>query len=219
MNVTTSRWQVPLLMILMFGLTGILWWRLQPPPPVPMPSAPILPERATPNHPLKSGVLPGLQFEYPASRERNNLDFFEYYDSCAGPKEVFFWEYKKALALAGAPEEIINFKLKYFPFDQSSQQGLLKQQFFFLDKFFSKVLRDFYLQINRGGKTVLGTGTEPLPNGAPGDRKTFGRNDTLASIAYNGKYYGSFIKSYSSPNQPDLDLLVITLCQLSKRPN
>jgi hypothetical protein len=216
MNGATSRWQILLLVILTFALGGTLWWRVQPAPPAPTAPPPISPEQTTPNHSLKSTLLPGISFSYPVSRELNDPDRFEYNGICAKQKEAFFWEYDEVLAVVGASKEIINMNI--YSINQIKYHNLIKQRDNLLDKFFSKVIQDFYESVKQGGKKLLGTGTMPVPNGTTIARKTFGHNDTLGLIKHNGKYYGTFFESYSSLRRPESGVLALAICQLYARP-
>ena len=143
----TPRWQLLLLTFLTVALGGILWWRLQPPLPAPVPPALIPADRAAPNQPLQSVLIPDVILDYPAARERNNWREYDFFGTCVGHREAFFWEYDKVLRLAGAPKEILDFKFDYSLLDQSPQQKLIKLRNEYLEKILSRVIQDFYKKI------------------------------------------------------------------------
>lgn len=207
MSVTTPRWQLLLLTVLIVGLGGIFWWRLQP-PPLPASRLPIAPERATLNHPLRSTLLPDVTFEYPASRERANVDRFEYGGYCTEHQEAFFWETRKVLEFAGAPPEITNFQISYDSVKQAQQRPLIDKQNVYLTKSLSKVIQRFYKRL-AARVTDLSLTSQPLPDG--GSVKTWGDNETGAFFTYHGKQYSSFFDSTPSGNG---EIMALGICQL-----
>ena len=218
MSRATPHWQVLSLMALTVVLGLILWWRLQPPPPQPSPPTQTPPQKATVDKPVTSKLLP-VSFVYPAAREQGDISRFEVPEAsnplCLKTEEAFSWDYKDVLRLAGAPSEVVDFQFDYSSLDQSKQQPMVKRRNAYLDKSLGRVVQDFYAQVSRNGNTLLGTSTEPVPNGSTVVRTTYGGNDTLGDIAYQGRGYRSFFKSYSFPGSSYPDVFALTLCRVS----
>jgi hypothetical protein len=204
----TPRWQILLLTVLTVALGGILWWQLQPPPPAPVPPALIPADRATPNQPLQSALIPDVILAYPAAQERNDWREYDFFGTCVGRREAFFWEYDKVLRLAGAPNEIVNFKFDYNSLDQSPQQKLIKLRNEYLEKVLSRVVQDFYKKVATKATRLIKS-SQVLPDNM-GQVKTFGQNETTGYIVYQGKHFGSFFDPI-----PHNDMLTLTICRIS----
>lgn len=162
--------------------------------------------------PLTSEMLP-VSFRYPATREHSDLERFEYFGPCVGPREVFSWEYSEVLKDAGAASEVVNFKFDYSSLDQSNQQPMVKRRNAYLNKALGSVIKHFYKGLLSQGIT-LSTSSQTLPDNM-GELKTWENNDTNATIVYKGSYYGSYFKDYSFPGSSYPDVFALTLCQVS----
>jgi hypothetical protein len=85
-----------LLTALTVGLSGVLWWRLQPSPPSPALPPPKPRIRATLDRPLHSRFIPGVTFLYPAEQVEpdpaNSGGHIDYLKVSGQTCEQYAWE-------------------------------------------------------------------------------------------------------------------------------
>jgi hypothetical protein len=183
MSVTTPRWQLLLLTVLIVGLGGNLWWRLQPTPASMV-------EQTQKDDEITSKVISGLGFGYSAIR--TNLPTKD------NPCETYLWRQM----------DILKNHTRLTP-QQQQQYDRVKDPTVWL--IYEKIADRYYEEIKTRKAKVIWS--DPLPAPVPPDsgikRVQIGGHDGTVKFLLGGKMYRSAFEWWGSDGSLTFSLCIL----------